>query len=374
MNELIRCCFERRGVYAYVAPFYGQAKKVIWDSPDMLAKYCPPFVWNKRNKSELKLTFPNDSILYVLGADNPDSMRGMDLKGVIFDEYADMKEDVWTVAKPMLAGNRGWAWFGGTPKGYNDFKSRLDYAMTSGDPDWWGMTLKASTSGIIDAESLAEARRTMPQALYDQEFEVKFLDSAGQFFRRILENVKGTGFEPSHRFKLGGDLAKYQDWTVFTAIDLCNFGVLPQERFNHIDWNLQKARAEAFYYKYGKGKFTIDSTGVGDPIVEDLGKKLQGVNGFKFTEDSRRELLTNLALLLEQDKIKVPNDEGLISELQSFRFELGERGRTKITVPDGCTDDRVMSLALACWGLPDRPLTSSRPSTGGKAFDPYSIF
>jgi hypothetical protein len=99
-----------------------------------------------------------------------------------------------------------------------------------------------------------------------------------------------------------------------------------------------------------------DSTGIGDPIVEDL--KARGLNiggedgkGFKFTETSRQNLLNNLAILLEQDKIKIPDDEGLISELESFRYELTERGKIKVVVPQGMTDDRVMSLALSVWGV-----------------------
>ena len=63
----------------------------------------------------------------------------------------------------------------------------------------------------------------------------------------------------------------------------------------------------------------------------------------------REELLKNLAILLEQDKIKIPNDEGLISELESMRYELGDRGKLHLKVPDGMTDDRIMSLALAVW-------------------------
>ena len=79
--------------------------------------------------------------------------------------------------------------------------------------------------------------------------------------------------------------------------------------------------------------------------------------GFVFTETSRANLLNNLAILLEQDKIKIPDDEGLISELEAFRYELSDRGKIKVTVPEGMTDDRVMSLALSVWGVrePVRP-------------------
>jgi hypothetical protein len=78
----------------------------------------------------------------------------------------------------------------------------------------------------------------------------------------------------------------------------------------------------------------------------------RGVNvtPFKFTEQSKRELLSHLAILLEQDKIKLPNDEGLLAELDAIQWELTDKGKTRIATVEGMTDDRVMSLALAVWG------------------------
>lgn len=120
-----------------------------------------------------------------------------------------------------------------------------------------------------------------------------------------------------------------------------------------------------------------DATGVGDPIVEDLSQRCPTVEPFVFTEKSRTDILTNLAIKLEQDRLGLPDDEGLIAELQSFRYEMiGERGKTRIQVPEGMHDDRVMSLALAAWELPDRPLIQrsnygmARPKSKFNPYDP----
>jgi len=362
INELVRWAASVKGTYWYVAPFYSQAKKIVWQDPEMLAKYVPPEIWEKRNNSDLTVTFPNGSVLYVLGADNPDALRGPNPKGVVLDEYGDMKTEVWSaIVQPvMIANPDSWCWFTGTPKGQNDFKHKFDYAVSGDNPLWAGFFLDAETSGIISKEGLEEARKSTTQAYFDQEFMCKFLAGAGQYFRRIRENVydkavyneKLAGREPV--YKMGVDLAKYNDWTVITLLDLNLLHVLPQDRFNQVDWNLQKARILSTYYKHEKPDADIDSTGVGDPIVEDLSRECSNINGFKFTEQSRRQLLDHLCLLLEQDKVKLPMDEGLIAELESFRYVLGERGKAKIEVPDGLHDDRVMSLALACWGVNER--------------------
>jgi hypothetical protein len=142
------------------------------------------------------------------------------------------------------------------------------------------------------------------------------------------------------------------------------FKVLKQDRFNQVDWNLQKARIQVAWHKYNKGNAVTDATGVGDPIVEDLHAQGLRVTPFKFTEQSKKELLTHLAILLEQDKIKIPNDEALLTELDSIQWELSDSGKTRIATVSGMTDDRVMSLALSVWGIhTPRPLTTYQDNT-----------
>lgn len=353
LNQLVRSCFMRVGTYWYVAPFYSQAKKIVWDDPEMLGKYVPEVIWKHRNNSELKLHFPNGSILYVLGADKPDSLRGPNPFGVVLDEYGDMKKDVWSgIIQPIMTANPdSWTWFTGTPKGRNDFYHKYQYAK-QGNEGWEAWMLKASESGLMKPEALADARNTTSQAFYSQEYECEFLEDATSFFRRVRENTYDAPNEvnTNHLYQVGVDLAKYQDWTVITPFDLNTFNVLRQDRFNQVDWNLQKARIQVAWHRYNKPQTVIDATGVGDPIVEDLINTGMSVIPFKFTEQSKKELLTNLSILLEQDKIKIPNDEALIDELASIRWELTPTGRTRIATLEGMTDDRVMSLALAVHG------------------------
>jgi hypothetical protein len=109
----------------------------------------------------------------LYGADNPDALRGPYLDGVVLDEFADMKPEVWhEVVRPMLADRRGWATFIGTPKGKNEF-FRL-YESAKRDPAWFHMMLKASESGIISPAELADLRREMGEDQYQQEFECSF--------------------------------------------------------------------------------------------------------------------------------------------------------------------------------------------------------
>ena len=359
VNELIRWANSVRGTYWYVAPFLGQAKKIVWDDPEMFAKYCPEEIWDKRNNAEMKIPFPNGSIIYVLGADHPDSLRGPNPRGVILDEYGDMKTEVWSgIVQPIMTANpEGWTWFVGTPKGKNDFYTKYQYGL-QGKEGWMSTLLKASDSGIIRKVDLEEAKTTTTSSFFGQEYECEFLEDAGQFFKGVRNILYEAGeidnFNPVGDFNLGVDLAKYNDFTVITPFCLNTFYAYPQDRFNQIDWNLQKARIKSAFYKYRQPSLRIDSTGLGDPIVDDLrhdGLYVRDEYAFKFTEASRRQLLDNLSIKIEQEIIKIPNDPGLIDELESFRFELTEKGKVRVTVPADLHDDRVFSLALAVWNL-----------------------
>lgn len=349
------------GVCYYVLPTYRQAKQVIWDT--LINDHVPPEIYEKKNDSELAIYYKNGVIQRFIGSEDPDKHRGTNPFDVVFDEYSEQPEEIWTaVFQPVLRENKGTATFVFTPKGKNHAWKLLQLAK--GNPEWFWSVKTVAQTGIFTEDELLEIQRNTPQALYQQEYMCEFIEGAGQFFRRIVQNT----YDPNRvlpeqgDFQIGVDLAKYQDWTVITPFNVNFFIAYPQDRFNQIDWNLQKARIEATALRHRDsvtGRTALvwpDATGVGDPIVEDLkarGLRIGGENeeGFKFTETSRQNLLNNLALLLEQDKIKIPNDEGLIAELEAFRFELTERGKIKVTVPAGMTDDRVMSLALSVWGI-----------------------
>ncbi len=360
--EQVRKTQLRKGIYYYILPTYRQAKAVIWDS--LIDEHIPKEIIERKNESELAIYYKNGSIQRFVGCDDVDKHRGINPIDVVFDEYSEEPELMWTaIIQPVLRENGGTASFGFTPKGRNHSWKLIQMAKEN-PKDWWvGIYPVTKTNGLLP-EEVEGARREMPQALFEQEFMCEFLEGAGQFFRRIRQNtyLESVRLPDDGDFQLGVDLAKYNDWTVLTPFNLNYFIVYPQERFNQIDYNLQKAKIEACARRFNNSLVWPDSTGVGDPIVEDL--KARGLNiggddnmGFKFNETSRKNLLNNLAILLEQDKIKIPNDEGLIGELESFQYSLSDAGRIKISVPDGMHDDRVMSLALSVWGVrePIRP-------------------
>lgn len=345
------------GTYYYYLPEFRQAKRVIWDNIDndsfKMLDHIPKELVKRRNDSDLLVELINGSIIQLIGADSfKKSGVGANPTGNVFSEFAVTDPEAWNFVRPILAANpNAWAVFNTTPRGMNHAFKLLQQAKD--DKKWFTQILTVEDTHAIPEDVLEDERRQMPHDLFEQEYYCKFVEGAGAFFRNI-DNSKWKGedkIEPDKRYQIGIDLGKYQDFTVLTAIDKHLHRVHKQERFNQMDWQTQEAKIEAFIRRYNNAEAWVDSTGVGDPIFENLASRGLNVQPYTFTERSRRELLDNLRLLLEEGRIKIPDDETLINELRSFQYSLTDTGRIKVGVPEGVHDDTVMSLALSVWRL-----------------------
>ena len=199
--------------YAYVAPFYRQAKDVAW-------QYLKEFgggAITKIRESQLRVELLNGSWITLYGADNPDALRGLYLDGVILDEAGDMRPSLWAdVILPTLVDRRGWAVFIGTPKGKNHFYEVYERSLK--DHKWFSMILKASDSGIISQEDLDEVRALQEPASYLQEFECSFEASIkGAYYNDTFHDndIVGTApYDPAYKVSMSSDLGK-SDSTAF---------------------------------------------------------------------------------------------------------------------------------------------------------------
>jgi len=177
------------GRYAYIAPYYSQAKSIAWD---YLLRYSQP-VLAKANQSELWIELVTGARIRLLGAENCDALRGNYLDGVVMDEFADMKPSIWgAVVRPLLSDRKGWATFIGTPKGHNAFWEVYNNATK--DPSWKVKVLRASQTGILDKEELEDAAKTMTQDQYLQEFECDFESAIlGAYFGKEMRQLTDQG-------------------------------------------------------------------------------------------------------------------------------------------------------------------------------------
>ena len=165
--------------YFYLAPFLKQAKMIAWD---YLKRYFAPLPGVSANEAELCLRLPNGARIWVCGADNPDALRGTYADGVVLDEYAQIKPDVFTeIIRPMLLSREGWAVFMGTPKGQNAFFELFNRAQKAAQQEpsvWWVGVFRADESGVIAPGELERLRRETPENIFRQEYLCDFTASA----------------------------------------------------------------------------------------------------------------------------------------------------------------------------------------------------
>lgn len=179
--------------YAYIAPTYGQAKDVAWG---YLKHYTSTIPDVRRSDGELWIELPhNNARIRLYGGDAYDRLRGLYFDGVDVDEPAQLDPRAWPeVIRPALSDFKGWGTFIGTPNGRNWFYKLGRMPDGSPDPDWIHMILKASETGILDAEELESARRMLTPEQYAQEFECSF-DAAivGAFYGREMAAAEEDG-------------------------------------------------------------------------------------------------------------------------------------------------------------------------------------
>lgn len=339
-------------VYWIVFPFKSEAKEAVWKDPSMLFRILPEELIARQNEIELTVYLKSGSIISLKGADDPDSLRGAGPYGVIFDEFADMKFETWGVIEPVLRGNNGWAWFIGTPKGKNhlyDFYNRGQ----SGHHEWKSWLLKASSSGIILKDQLRESRKSMSQALFNQEWECEFLEGEGSIFRGVREAATATPQKPQagKLYVMGVDLAKVRDYTVIVVYDRSTNAQVYQDRFKTIEWPFQKQKIKAISEHYNNALIMLDATGLGDPIADDLIRYGVPVEPIKITEPLKKELIEKLSIWIEQKRCRMLPLEDTFLEFDNFSYTIGITGKIRYGAPHGYNDDIVIAHALAIWSL-----------------------
>lgn len=312
-----------------------------------LNAHLPKKIIRRSLESQDFIEFKNGTRISIRSADAPESLVGESLHGVVCDEFAQWKSHIWPMhLRPMLGTTGGKALFVGTPRGRNH---AYDMWMQGrrGEPGWASFHWTSQDSPYFRVEEWENARRELPERIFRQEYEAEFVEGGGEVFRSVDKCVGPLG-EPTG-VVIGADVARVRDWTVLVAMN-DRRQVVEIQRFQKLDWNFQHLRLIEMATRLKARRVVIDSTGVGDPFVQQIQRAGLSVDPFKFTQDSKANIVENLMLQFERSDITVPNDAVLLDELKAFSFETLPSGRDRYEAPAGRHDDTVMALALAAWG------------------------
>lgn len=336
-----------------VAPTYDLAKKTWRYIYGWVIRHFPNM---KVNSSMLTIENPaTRSLLELKTAENPSSCIGSGVDFLIIDEASRVKSIVWQEALyPTLADKKGKAFFISTPKGRGWFYEVFMKGQAGeGDYSSFSFEMKDNLALPHLIQEQEEARRELPQKVYEQEYLAKFLEDAGQVFRGVRDCIKGELEEPKPEIQyiLGVDLAKHEDFTVVCVLDLVNWHVVALERWNKLDWEYTRQKIKDISQKYNKASVVVDSTGVGDPIAEQLERDGLTIEQYKYTQQTKKYLIENLILKIEQRQVTFPDIPVLRNELEIFGYEYQPETRNiRYNAPAGFHDDTVNALALAVYG------------------------
>ena len=326
-------------------------KYVDWYFRPILADIWDNCNWNQQRKI---LKLPRGEIDFG-SAQKPENLEGFNYQRYVLNEGGIIlkKSSLWdNTLFPMIKGSDVKGKIIGTPKGRNKFHE-LAVLGRSGDPDYATYHYTVYDSPYWKPKQIETARRLSPELVFKQEYMAEFIEGEGMVFRKIREVVKDTYKEPvaGRRYVIGIDLAKHVDFTVIIVIDDLTHEVVYKDRFNQIDWVLQRNRIKSAWEKWNRGRVILDSTGNGDSVFDELVAMGITVTPFKFTNQSKAEIINNLSVAIENKEVWLPNDPQVIDELEIFEYEVSKTGNVRYTAPEGFHDDIVMALCLAWSGI-----------------------
>ena len=342
----------------WIAPIRAQAKIAF----DRFKLYAPKWAFSA-NESELSLSIINGAKIWFKSADNPDSLYGEDVYAAVIDEASRMVEAAWVAIQSTLTATFGPVRIIGNVKGRRNWFYEIARRAEKGERDlsYHRITwVEAAKANVLDERAVQAAKANMSEQTWRELFLAIPSDDGGNpFGQKNIEDcstldyqLSGTG-EP---VAWGWDLAKSVDWTVGIALDRCGH-VWRFHRFQ-IDWGQTRMRIRS---ATGNQPALVDSTGVGDPVLEDLQrfdeKRGSGSNfeGYHFHPSSKQKLMEGLAAAIHQRKVRfaptrkptsIDDVAHIAFELELFEYEFTAHG-VRYSAPEGYHDDCVVALALA---------------------------
>lgn len=337
---------------SYMAPTYGMLMEV-WRSTKAL---FGPIIADKSEQEHRIETF-NHAVIKMWSLDNPDSPRFDENDKIIVDEAAMLDlVDIWeAVLRPTLIKRNGRALFLSTPRGFNGFYElwKLGQPIEPGGPprdDKWMSWQKPSwVNPHLPKSEIEDMRRTYSLGRFAEEIEAKFISGTGAVFRYLEEAAIATLQDTAHAghtYVIGVDLAKSDDFSVFTVIDITLRAVVCIDRGNHVDYSLQKERLVALCHRFQVVAVVVEEN-TNLAFMEQLVDTGLPIIPFTTGAQSKPALIEALAGAFDNRLLIIPNDPDLLDELRSFHMERLPSGQLRYSGPRSGHDDYVMSLALA---------------------------
>lgn len=369
LNEMLKKCLQcelPRPRYYYIAPTYSMAKRIAWDYLKHYTEVIPNVEYHE---TELKCDLPNGGRIQLLGSERPQTLRGLYMDGCVVDEMSNTPPNLLTeIVRPALSDRKGWFIGISTPSGHNHFFDI--YQQAKQNENWYAEVFKASETGVVDAEELAEAKRTMPPEIFEAEFECSFEANAiGSIYGQSLSKADDEGritkvpYDPTLKVSTFWDLGmadKTAIWFVQqkgSAIHLIDYfedsgesleyyaGVLQERRYLY-DTHYFPHDAQVRELGTGKSRYEVaQSLGMPVSIIPKLSVE-DGINAVRMT-------LQRCWFDFEKTK------EGL-DALRQYRWATNDKGEAKNRPVHDWTSHSADAFRYLCVGLQETKQWSTK--------------
>jgi hypothetical protein len=390
VNQLIKRAItdgKLRAVYGYIAPFRSQAKSIAWE---YLKHYTAPVPGREVNESELFVTLPNGAKIRLFGADNPDALRGHYFDGLILDEVAQMKREVWDeILQPALSDRKGWAVFIGTPKGVgNLFHDLYLAAQKDASGGWSAMIYRVMDTAALDPAEVDRLHAEMSKNAFRQEYLCDFSASSDDTLITIDDVISAA--QRNHA------PSSYLSMPLVFGVDVARFGgdrsvVFPRrglvaenpvilsgqdnvEVAQRIISLYHEHKPHSIFVDAGQGQGVIDIIRRALPCVYEIPFGGQALEAAKFI--NRRSEMWFLMREWVRSGGQIPNIPDLVTELSAPTYSFNTTGKIQLEKKEqikervGRSPDLADALALT-FAIPVLPELGERQEY---AIGPQGIF
>lgn len=359
----------------WTSPVYKIVKRgyaeVLRQLPDGVLTHTPPPESNFDAGRSVILRFKNGTKLEFYSAERPEGMLGEGVDFVVMDEAATMPGRIFNqIISPTLMDRLGGALLISTPRGRNWFYRVWLMGQDPERHDWASWTFTSADNPHLPDGEIERMKASMPRMEFEQEVEAKFLSAGSSTFflgdravqhDAILESNFIEDCPPKGHVMLGIDLARTNDWTVLYGCREKDRKNCYFERMQAVTWPEQKRRIRRAVRKLMRAgaegvTLIVDSTGVGDPVKEDLEAEGYDVVGLNFTTH-KANMVRLLAKDLEENRAFVLAG-GQLDEFTNYTMAITPGGKLTYSAPEGEHDDVVAAKMLSHWGCVNEGVAS----------------
>lgn len=366
--------------------FGAPTVRVTADTEEHGRKIWDKFIWHCQNtplsalvkdysKDRERVVFHNDADAQLLSANNPAALSGDGVTLWLVDEAQYLTQAAWDNLFPSTAERNGIICLFGVSEEGGPFQDLCLRGDDPQQPEYKRLVYPTSANPYVPKWRIEFARRTLSPAKFDQLYLARWTGELGKIFRNIttikndkpiLEAPEGyfytEKYNSNNRYYGGLDLGRLSDWTVITIWNRQG-ELVAWDRFSIIDWELQTSRCATISKAYGHPLIKVDTTGIGDPVFDDLTAKGLSVDGYQISTNVRkRQLVDEFAIRVGAGNVSIPNIPILLEEMNLMEAKKSKVEGSHVVLysaPSGRTDDFVLSCSLAFQLIP-RPPASIR--------------